>query len=249
MYPVCFRAHSTTERLERDTHLGKIIQRVRNKYGHSLKLATYLQLPVLRITKYHLLLQRYLKLLDSDSLAYQPVSQALELMRQVNDQINRDMPESSDESVHAWPPARQSCPGLTTLNLTGLFGAVLKQGDLALTDCPNSSHHIVVFQTMFLIRQSHSNSKIINTITVRGHFGISALAAISCCALLCLERLPGLFACDRQLGRQELEEVLQRHRLQPEQERQHLPVHIQSAPSSPTRPLPPLPSNRLFSAF
>ncbi len=186
MYPVCFRAHSTTERLERDTHLGKIIQRVRNKYGHSLKLATYLQLPVLRITKYHLLLQRYLKLLDADSPAYQPVSQALELMRQVNDQINRDMPESSGESVHAWPPARQSCPGLTTFNLTGLFGAVLKQGDLALTDCPNSSHHIVVFQTMFLIRQSHSNSKIINTITVRGGCHLAFLLCLFQPVLYCV---------------------------------------------------------------
>ncbi len=59
---------------------------------------------------------------------------------------------------------------LTTINLTALFGSVLKQGDLVLVDCPGNSHHIVVFQTMFLIRQSDASSKIINTITVRDYY-------------------------------------------------------------------------------
>lgn len=46
-------------------------------------MTTYLQLPVLRITKYHLLLQRYLKLLDADTPAYNQVLEALKLMKQV----------------------------------------------------------------------------------------------------------------------------------------------------------------------
>jgi hypothetical protein len=48
--------------------------------------------------------------------------------------------------------------------LTSLFGAVLKQGDLIMTDT-NTPHHVTVFQTIFLIRQRDSNSKIVNTIT------------------------------------------------------------------------------------
>lgn len=125
-------------------------------------MATYLQLPVLRITKYHLLLQRYLKVQDKDSVAYRYVLEALELMRQVNDQINRDMPEfSKADSVQE----SGSCSNnLTTLNLTALFGSVLKQGQLVLTDSGHG-HHIVVFQTMFLIRETDATSKIINTIT------------------------------------------------------------------------------------
>lgn len=154
-------AHSTTERLEKDASIGKIIQKVRNKYGHSLKMATYLQLPVLRITKYHLLLQRYLKAQEKDSIAYRHVMDALELMRQVNDQINRDMPEF-DENENSKENYRSS--NLTTLNLTSLFGSVLKQGYLLMTES-STTHHVVVFQTMFLIRQSDCNSKIINTIT------------------------------------------------------------------------------------
>lgn len=46
-------------------------------------MTTYLQLPVLRITKYHLLLQRYLNLLETNSSAYNQVLEALELMKQV----------------------------------------------------------------------------------------------------------------------------------------------------------------------
>lgn len=123
-------------------------------------MATYLQLPVLRITKYHLLLHRYLKLQDKESSAYQHVLEALELMRQVNDQINNDMPSDTDKDN-----GKTSAPcTLTTHNLTTLFGSVLKQGDLIMTDT-NSSHHVVVFQTIFLIRQGDCNSKVINTIT------------------------------------------------------------------------------------
>jgi hypothetical protein len=61
-------------------------------------MATYLQLPVLRITKYHLLLQRYLKLLDKDSFSYNQVLEALNLMKQVNDEINKNMPDFFDSS-------------------------------------------------------------------------------------------------------------------------------------------------------
>lgn len=85
-------------------------------------MATYLQLPVLRITKYHLLLQRYLKLLQKDSFAYNQVLEALELMKQVNDQINREMPEqdmdSNNENV-------SNCDSIQ--ELIGLFGKILKQ--------------------------------------------------------------------------------------------------------------------------
>ena len=60
-------------------------------------MATYLQLPVLRITKYHLLLQRYLKLLDQDSFAHSQLLEALDLMKQVNDQINKEMSLGSSD--------------------------------------------------------------------------------------------------------------------------------------------------------
>ena len=82
-------------------------------------MATYLQLPVLRITKYHLLLQRYLKLLDKDTLAYQNVLDALDLMKQVNDQINKDMPEMSFGDSQTISSNQQK--------LSNLFGSVLKQ--------------------------------------------------------------------------------------------------------------------------
>lgn len=130
-------------------------------------MATYLQLPVLRITKYHLLLHRYLKLQDKESPAYQHVLEALELMRQVNDQINNDMPDNTfDQGNNNNNNGKTSAAPttLTTLNLTSLFGSVLKQGDLIMTDT-NSSHHVVVFQTIFLVRQDDCNSKVINTIT------------------------------------------------------------------------------------
>lgn len=61
-------------------------------------MATYLQLPVLRITKYHLLLQRYLKLLEKDSFSYNQVLEALNLMKQVNDEINKNMPDFFDSN-------------------------------------------------------------------------------------------------------------------------------------------------------
>ena len=89
-------------------------------------MATYLQLPVLRITKYHLLLQRYLKLLPKDSFAYAQVLEALNLMKQVNDQINREMPdlelddENSDDS-------KQVLSTVDMQHLINLFGNVLKQ--------------------------------------------------------------------------------------------------------------------------
>ncbi len=83
-------------------------------------MATYLQLPVLRITKYHLLLQRYLKLQEKDSFAYDQVCEALELMRQVNDQINSEMPDHNHfgERLNT---------NLNIQHLIGLFGTILKQ--------------------------------------------------------------------------------------------------------------------------
>ena len=59
------QTHDAIEQMEREHHLDKSIERVRLKYGHALKMGTYLQLPVLRITKYHLLLSRYLKLISN----------------------------------------------------------------------------------------------------------------------------------------------------------------------------------------
>jgi hypothetical protein len=93
---------------------------VRAKYGHCLKMATYLQLPVLRITKYHLLLQRYLKLQEKDTFAYDQVLEALELMRQVNDQINREMPDPIEKK-------EDLNSNLNIQHLIHLFGTILKQ--------------------------------------------------------------------------------------------------------------------------
>lgn len=99
-----------------------IFQKVRLKYGHCLKLATYLQLPVLRITKYHLLLQRYLKLLDKESQGYRIVLEALSLMKQVNDQINNDMPKDEDSKSYERITSTSNLQ-----NLIKLFGSILKQ--------------------------------------------------------------------------------------------------------------------------
>ena len=85
-------------------------------------MATYLQIPVLRITKYHLLLQRYLKLLNKDSYEFVQVREALELMQQVNDQINRDMPDLVAVESSPNMPSSYNVQKLITL-----FGSILKQ--------------------------------------------------------------------------------------------------------------------------
>lgn len=136
------RAYNSTEKLENETNIAKIIQKIRHKYGHCLKMTTYLQLPVLRITKYHLLLQRYLNLLDADvdSTVYAHVCEALELMRQVNDCINEDMPGDDDMNATTSSSASSSSvlplnPNETTAalsvininNFIRLFGQILKQ--------------------------------------------------------------------------------------------------------------------------
>lgn len=90
-------------------------------------MATYLQLPVLRITKYHLLLQRYLKLLDEDSFAYTQILEALDLMRQVNDQINKEMSSDLDKPFDDDLFETSAASNLNMLKLVGLFGSVLKQ--------------------------------------------------------------------------------------------------------------------------
>lgn len=59
-------------------------------------MATYLQLPVLRITKYPLLLQRYLKLVENNTFAHGQIQEALDLMKQVNDQIDKQMPDNQN---------------------------------------------------------------------------------------------------------------------------------------------------------
>ncbi len=100
------------------------------KYGHCLKLATYLQLPVLRITKYHLLLQRYLKLLEKDSFAYTQVLEALDLMKQVNNQINKNMPDDMNSTTSGGSGESNPDNVLSTLNIQHLiktFGSILKQ--------------------------------------------------------------------------------------------------------------------------
>jgi hypothetical protein len=67
-------------------------------------MATYLQLPVLRLTKYHLLLHRFLRLLDIESEAYLTVSKALSLMKNVNDKINSNVGKSMT-TTHDVSPA------------------------------------------------------------------------------------------------------------------------------------------------
>jgi hypothetical protein len=84
-------------------------------------MATYLQLPVLHVTKYHLLLQRYLKLLDCGTLAHKQVLEALELMKEVNDKINKQVPDEqlkyeSESSINTSPQ-----------QLIDLFGSIIKQ--------------------------------------------------------------------------------------------------------------------------
>lgn len=88
-------------------------------------MATYLQLPVLRITKYHLLLQRYLKLLDQDSFAHSQLLEALDLMKQVNDQINKEMSLGSSDLNTDFIESIGN--NFNMLKLVGLFGSILKQ--------------------------------------------------------------------------------------------------------------------------
>ncbi|RMZ99119.1 pleckstrin homology domain-containing family G member 1 isoform X2, partial [Brachionus plicatilis] len=152
-------AYNIADRLEREHHTAKVIQKVRLKYGHCLKLATYLQLPVLRITKYHLLLQRYLKLLDKESLGYNVVLEALNLMKQVNDQINNDMPK--DEASITFERITSTS---NIQNLIKLFGSILKQGNLVLNET-KKVHYVIVFQTMLVIRKSDSPYKVLHSIS------------------------------------------------------------------------------------
>jgi hypothetical protein len=88
-------------------------------------MATYLQLPVLRITKYHLLLHRYLKLLEEDSFSHSQISEALSLMKQVNDQINKEM--STENHTICNELAESVASNFNMLKLVGLFGSILKQ--------------------------------------------------------------------------------------------------------------------------
>lgn len=148
-------AYSTTEQLEYDRVLGKAIQKVRIKYGHSLRVATYLQLPVLRITKYHLLLHRFLKAIEVDTATYKKVHEALELMKAVNDQINKDMPEFS--------PNEKLSSKFDIEQLTELFGCVLKQGDLILSQT-KTTHHVILLQNMLVIRKAVPSNKIMHMI-------------------------------------------------------------------------------------
>ena len=131
------------------------------KYGHCLKLATYLQLPVLRITKYHLLLQRYLKLLEKDSFAHTQVLEALDLMKLVNNQINKNMPDDIS-NYHG----NKGCDVLSTLkiqNLIDSYGSIVKQGNLMLTQT-KKVHYVIVFQSMLIIRKSGSPTQILHSI-------------------------------------------------------------------------------------
>lgn len=163
-------AYNVTENLENDPIIGKILQKVRSKYGHSLKMATYLQLPVLRITKYHLLLQRYLKLLEKESFTYNQVLEALNLMKQVNDEINKNMPDFYDNNHQI-----KSSNGINnshievifernSFSFNNLYGNVLKQGNLFLNET-NTMHYVIVYETMFILKKSYSStSKILHSI-------------------------------------------------------------------------------------
>ncbi len=96
---------------------------------------------MLRITKYHLLLQRYLKLLDIDSFAHTQVNEALELMKQVNNQINKNMPDNNSATYYSSSPdstksnsstnsesnSNQIYSTFNIQNLINIYGAILKQ--------------------------------------------------------------------------------------------------------------------------
>jgi hypothetical protein len=154
-------AYVSTGQIENEFNLDKSIQKVRLKYGHCLKMGTYLQLPVLRITKYHLLLQRYLKLLgqEKETLAYTHINKALNLMKEVNTQINSEMPELDEQF-------EENTHQLTTNDmphLISLFGDILKQGNLILVET-KKIHFVIVFRRMLIIRQSASSTKILHSI-------------------------------------------------------------------------------------
>jgi hypothetical protein len=100
------------------------MQKVKSKYGHCLKMATYLQLPVLHVTKYHLLLQRYLKLLDCDTFAHKQVLEALELMKEVNDKINKQVP---GEQLKSASNISENSTRTSLQQLINLFGSIIKQ--------------------------------------------------------------------------------------------------------------------------
>ena len=159
-------AYDFTDKLEADGTICKIIQKVKLKYGHCLKLATYLQLPVLRITKYHLLLQRYLKLLEKDSFAYAQVMEALELMKQVNNQINKNMPDEMGDGSSS-TSSGDSNSVMSTLNIQNLinsYGTILKQGNIMLTQT-KKVHYVIVFQSMLVVRKSGSPTQIMHSIS------------------------------------------------------------------------------------
>ncbi len=98
-----------------------ILKKVKEKYGHSLKLATYLQLPVLHITKYHLLLHRFLKLVNQEEepALYALMCEALDLMKKVNDEINNHIIDVKS--------LNEKLSNINIEQLTAIYGRLLKQ--------------------------------------------------------------------------------------------------------------------------
>ena len=123
----------------------------------SFELEAFVLIPSCFCRKYHLLLQRFLKSIEADTATYKKVQEALELMKAVNDQINKDMPEFS--------PNDKLSNTIDVEQLTELFGCVLKQGDLVLSQT-KTTHHVILLQNMLVIRKAVPSNKIMHMIAV-----------------------------------------------------------------------------------
>lgn len=133
---------NASEKLEKNREAEKILQAIKQKYGHNFRLASYLQIPILHITRYHLLLNRYLKLTQEldDQKTYTIMLEALNVMKRVADGINNFL-----------PPVNKVLNTIDMKKLIETYGEVIKEGELYLVE-HKKSYYIILFENLFVIR-------------------------------------------------------------------------------------------------
>jgi hypothetical protein len=159
------------EKIEEQEIVGKILEKkVRHNYGYNLKLGTCLQLPIMHITKYHLLLKRYIKLLSrSQDTICNLMMQALNLMKSVNDEINNNL-ISLELSSKMMIDQNESFSQKLALS----YGEILKEGELFLAET-KKTHYAILYERLFLVKKSSYSEKITRAIPVSIKFHKASL--------------------------------------------------------------------------
>lgn len=121
----------------------------------------------MHLTKYHLLLKRYTKLLNENhDKEYKSMSQALNLMESVNDQINSNLTGlETDQKIIL---EQNEC---LSQDLSLNYGEIIKEGELFLVET-KKTHYAFLYENLFLIKKSFNSTKIIHSIPVSCKFQI-----------------------------------------------------------------------------